>query len=377
MRTITLFPLASILLATVLLPPLASAAPPTMAQLYRQASPAVVLLMSSDGSGMVSTGTGSVIAQDGLILTNNHVIEDERSGNAWPQTIVFLRPAELTGDANVDLALGHPAAVVARDKTLDLAVLRIKGTISGLPTIPVAEPAGVSVGDPLVAIGHPHGGGLWTLTTGTLSAITPNWGAKGRDIYQTDASLNPGNSGGPLLSVDGRMVGVNKAVHRKGPDGLTITGIGFAIQARTVLGWLRLQGIAVVTAGPGVPPALAVAAPEAPPALETPAPAATPAATVPPVVEAAPAAPVAKAQSTRPAETAPSTRAPTAAAPPVAPPKVGPLPPRSYEGPGKQAMYGTPMPSLDLMKVAPSLFERARLDRDRAFQELDATPVDP
>jgi serine protease Do len=321
--------------------------------------------MSGDGT-TVSTGTGTLVSHDGLVLTNNHVIEDERSGDAWGQVIVFYKPAELTGDVDKDLAHGHPGQVVARSKELDLALVRLKGTVSGLPTLPLAEPPGVEVGDPVVAIGHPHGGGLWTLTTGTLSAIRNHW-TKHLDVYQTDAALNPGNSGGPLLTLDGRVIGVNKAVHRNGPQGMAIDGIGFAIQSQQALTWVRAQGVQVATAARAAQ-AVAVAPPVESPRVAAPAPTVAPA---PAPTKVAEPAEVAKEPAPVPAKAAVApVQAPVAQPAKPAPDTAGPRP---YVGPGGQQMYGKPMTTLEMSKVAPSLFERARLDADRAFDELERT----
>ena len=100
------------------------------------------------------------------------------------------------------------------------------------------------IGDRVVAIGHPEQGGLWTLTTGTISAEFENFNAtKGKSVFQTETGLNRGNSGGPLLDTDGRMIGVNTAIARVAPDGLPITSISFSLKSNVAKQWLRDQGV--------------------------------------------------------------------------------------------------------------------------------------
>jgi serine protease Do len=104
-----------------------------------------------------------------------------------------------------------------------------------------------------VAIGHPEQGGLWTLTTGVISAEVDNFnGVKGKHVFQTETGLNRGNSGGPLLDGEGRMIGVNTAIARVASDGLPITSISFSLKSSVATQWLREQGV-VVRAGRGTP----------------------------------------------------------------------------------------------------------------------------
>src|SRR6185436_11955088 len=92
-------------------------------------------------------------------------------------------------------------------KELDLAPLQLEDAHAKMPTIAFADPHLVEVGEEVVAIGHPEGGGLWTLTTGTVSTVIANFeGVKGKDVFQTEASVNRGNSGGPLLDENANMV---------------------------------------------------------------------------------------------------------------------------------------------------------------------------
>lgn len=186
------------------------------------ASPAVVTItVESAGSGgfgpmsMPSTGVGSgfVFDADGLILTNEHVIE----GNG-AITVTFEDSTEL------------PATVVATDTVHDLAVVHIAA--NGLSTIPIGDASGLQVGQLVVAIGSPLGTFSETVTSGILSATgrTIEVGSSFSrqtttmtGLLQTDAAINEGNSGGPLLAADGTVVGVNVAV------ATSAQGIGFAV----------------------------------------------------------------------------------------------------------------------------------------------------
>jgi serine protease Do len=105
----------------------------------------------------------------------------------------------------------------------------------------------------VVAIGHPEQGGLWTLTTGVISAEVDNFnGVKGKQVFQTETGSNRGNSGGPLLDGEGWMIGVNTAIARMASEGLQITSISFALKSSVATQWLREQGVRV-RAGQGTP----------------------------------------------------------------------------------------------------------------------------
>lgn len=173
----------------------------TRIQVYRQASPAVVTIKAGRGSG-----SGSIVRSDGLVLTNEHVVSEARGGQVEVRTSQGNR---------------YPGYVIAVDRRNDLALVRLQ-TNESLPTIPIADRQGVQVGQQVYAIGSPFGLS-GTITTGILSRIDPENG----DL-QTDAALNPGNSGGPLLNSRGELIGVNKAILSR--DG-TNSGIGFATNA--------------------------------------------------------------------------------------------------------------------------------------------------
>jgi serine protease Do len=153
-------------------------------------------------------GSGFIIRKDGVVLTNNHVVEGAK---------------EIT----VTLADGRefPARVMGRDPKTDLAVVKIepKGTI---PVAELGSSEALRVGDWVVAIGNPFGLSN-TVTAGIVSAKGRSIGSGPYDQFiQTDASINPGNSGGPLLNEQGQVVGINSAIYSQTGGSV---GIGFAI----------------------------------------------------------------------------------------------------------------------------------------------------
>jgi len=217
-------------------------------EIYEQTAPAVVMVMGhSDGGRSGSGGTGSIIQADGTILTNAHVVIEERTGKPYPRLSVFLKPARVTGDSKVDLARMFRARIAAFSQPLDLALLKLEGVTEPLPIVSVFESDRSRIGDHVVAIGHPEQGGLWTLTTGVISAEVDNFnGVKGKNVFQTETGLNRGNSGGPLLDGEGHMIGINTAIARVAPDGLPITSISFSLKSSVATQWLRDQHVAVL-----------------------------------------------------------------------------------------------------------------------------------
>ena len=172
-------------------------------EVYRSANPAVVTIKTA-----TSTGSGSIISPEGLVITNEHVIRDAKNG--------LVRIINTEGKT-------YNGQVLTIDRKNDLALIRI-ATSDRFPTIAFADRENILVGQKVFAIGSPFGLS-GTLTTGILSRV-----ATDGDL-QTDARLNPGNSGGPLLNSRGEMIGVNKAI--LSPDGRSNTGIGFATSAPT------------------------------------------------------------------------------------------------------------------------------------------------
>ena len=234
----------------------ASAKELTPREIYEQTSPAVVMVMGHpDQSLKGSGGTGSIIRSDGYVLTNAHVVVDEQTGKPYPRVSVFLKPPRVTGDSKSDLSRMVRGTVVAFSQPLDLALLKVEGVSGPLPVVSLDESDRTRIGDRVVAIGHPEQGGLWTLTTGVISAEVDNFnGVKGKHVFQTETGLNRGNSGGPLLDGEGRMVGVNTAIARVAPDGLPITSISFSLKSSVAKRWLSEQGVGSASAGQVVKP---------------------------------------------------------------------------------------------------------------------------
>lgn len=162
---------------------------------------------------ITSLGSGFIISPDGVVVTNNHVIERADSVE------VVLNTGER-----------FPAAIVGRDPATDLAVLRITAR-RALPHVAFGDSDAARVGDLVLAIGNPFGFG-GTVTLGIVSARNRNIDA-GRydDFIQTDAAINRGNSGGPLFNMDGDVIGVNTAI--VSPTGGSV-GVGFAMPSQLV-----------------------------------------------------------------------------------------------------------------------------------------------
>lgn len=155
-----------------------------------------------------SLGSGVIIdAQKGLVLTNEHVISRASSIS------ITLSDRRTFG---VD--------VVSADPNFDIAVLRVRGA-TNLPQVKLGTSSDLMPGEPVIAIGNPFGLSN-TVTTGVVSALHRSIRAADRtyeDFIQTDAAINPGNSGGALLNIEGKLIGINTAIHSEG------SGIGFAI----------------------------------------------------------------------------------------------------------------------------------------------------
>lgn len=216
-------------------------------QVFQQTSDSVVLIVASTGGGGGSMlGTGSIITQSGIVVTNAHVVVDSGTGRPFSSIRVYTKPDEVTGSLSRDLVNPHEAKVAAYDRDLDLAVLKVKGLSAGQGTITLANDREIMVGEEVVAIGHPEQGGLWTLTYGRISSQIMNQSkVKGKNVFQTDTALNRGNSGGPLLDRRGYMVGVNTNIARRGSGDLAITGVNFALKSSVVNNWLGQQGVKI------------------------------------------------------------------------------------------------------------------------------------
>ena len=164
-----------------------------------------------------SLGSGFIISADGYVVTNNHVVAPG-DRNATIESITVIMPDRTEYDATL----------VGRDAASDIAVLKISAK-KPLPFVKFGDSTGARVGDWVIAIGNPFGLG-GTVTTGILSAIHRNTGQGGAydRFLQTDASINRGNSGGPMFDLNGNVIGINNAIIS--PTGGNV-GIGFAIPA--------------------------------------------------------------------------------------------------------------------------------------------------
>jgi serine protease Do len=234
-------------------------------QIYQERAPATVLVVAArQGSSSSSAGTGSVIGRDGLVATNCHVIWDASTKAPLPVLHVFLKPERLTGDLKKDLSRHFAAEALACDPDLDLALLRMKAPPPDLVLMPLGDPEEIGPGDDTAAIGMPEQGGLWTITTGRIGNEFQDFkGVRGKHVFQTETSLNRGNSGGPLLDIWGRLVGVNTSIARQGEGGLAIVGINFALKASVLRDFASRHQVALAYApagqvrGPGTAVAMA------------------------------------------------------------------------------------------------------------------------
>ncbi|GAA3704901.1 trypsin-like peptidase domain-containing protein [Nonomuraea antimicrobica] len=203
----------------------------TVAEVAAKVQPTVVMIQGQTGEG-----SGVVLSEDGLILTNNHVAVG--AGQGGQMTVKF-------SDGKT-----AKATVVGTDPATDLAVIRAEG-VSGLTKATLGDSDQLKVGDPVLAIGSPLGLD-GSVTAGIISAldrtlnlgsdqrqqIPPGWGQQQEQqsapttiggAIQTDASINPGNSGGALVNAAGELVGINTAIASEAAGG----GVGFAIPVNT------------------------------------------------------------------------------------------------------------------------------------------------
>ncbi|HEY5262430.1 MAG TPA: trypsin-like peptidase domain-containing protein, partial [Solirubrobacteraceae bacterium] len=198
---------------------------PTATQIYQRDSSGVVSIKAITADGQ-DTGTGIVLNDEGLILTNNHVISE---GNS------------LTVSPGKSSNLSRTATVVGADANSDLALIKVNPSGLGLEPLKLVSSSSVEVGDSVYAIGNPYGLNE-TLTKGIISALgreiaAPD-GATIKGAIQTDAALNPGNSGGPLINAEGDVIGVNSQIASDAASSAGSqpgsTGVGFAISSNTV-----------------------------------------------------------------------------------------------------------------------------------------------
>lgn len=189
----------------------------SLQEIYETNIPAVVSISASTGSGS-STGTGVVLSANGYLVTNYHVIRQALAIN-----VTLTDERELR------------ATLVGEDPVSDLAVLRVDA--EDLTPAQFGDSDGVRVGDSVVAIGDPLGVELrGTMTDGIVSAISRDVQVDGRvmNLIQTNAALNSGNSGGPLINRFGQVIGINTMKIGTLADSSGVEGLGFAIPSATV-----------------------------------------------------------------------------------------------------------------------------------------------
>src|SRR6516164_5312544 len=208
-------------------------------QIYSRDSAGVVAIMARSGQG-ADEGTGIVLDEHGLILTNDHVV---------------------AGDTSIQISVGTGSSKATREAKLvgeeanhDLALIQVNPSGLGLKALTIARSDSVHVGDPVYAIGSPYGLEE-TLTKGIVSAVDREIQAPNRSqitgVLQTDAALNPGNSGGPLINSEGKVIGVNSQIasDQSSVQGAQpgSTGVGFAISSATIN-----QAVQKIRSGNGV-----------------------------------------------------------------------------------------------------------------------------
>lgn len=184
----------------------------SLREIYEKALPSVVSITSTLRAGS-GTGTGIIMSEDGYIITNEHVVNGA------------VAIEVLTSDDQ-----SFSASLVGSDSTSDLAVLRIEA--EGLRAAEFGSSDQLAVGDAVVAIGDPLGRKLrGTMTDGIISAINRDLTVNGRNmtLIQTNAALNNGNSGGPLINAYGQVIGINTMKLSSYYTSATVEGLGFAI----------------------------------------------------------------------------------------------------------------------------------------------------
>ena len=205
-------------------------------QIYQNLSGGVVMIQSDFGSAGTdifgnpqsgqALGTGFVVDQQGYILTNAHVVQ-EQGQNASAVTVVFNK-----GGTKTQSVKGE---IVGIDTGGDVAVIKVDPNGVDLKPLPIGDSAAVAVGEPVVAIGNPLGYDF-SITSGIVSAVGRSLQApNGQTIpngIQTDAAINPGNSGGPLIDSTGHVIGINEQIASQSGGN---QGLGFAVPINSAM----------------------------------------------------------------------------------------------------------------------------------------------
>ncbi len=201
----------------------------TVTQVVEKVGPAVVTVVG-EAAGQITffgysgdqqvSGSGVIITKDGYVITNNHVVE-----GAENITVILNDGTELS------------ANVVNTDSFADLAVLKVEGDMPGVAVLGNSD--NLKPGETVVAIGSPLGEFRNSVTVGVVSALdrsletSDNYAME--NLIQTDAAINSGNSGGPLVNLAGEVVGINSAVVRGSGTSAVAEGLGFSIPSNTVV----------------------------------------------------------------------------------------------------------------------------------------------
>lgn len=188
----------------------------------RRVEPAVVTVVTNDSGGSAfgrtiqASGSGVVISQDGHIITNNHVVEGAN-------TVAVIYSDGTRAEATI----------VGTDPLTDIAVLKVNGQVPAF--VPFGDSSALQLGEWVIAIGSPLGNYRGSVTVGVVSGLNRKVdGTAQEDLVQTDAAINHGNSGGPLINLSGQIVGINTLVVRDSVGGAPAEGLGFAVPSNTV-----------------------------------------------------------------------------------------------------------------------------------------------
>ena len=207
--------------------PSSPAGPANASGIAQSIDPAVVDINGTLSGGGQVAGTGMILTSSGIVLTNNHVIEDTTS---------LSLQVDGTGTT-------YSATVLGTDATDDIALLQMNGA-SHLATVPLGDSSSVAIGDSVVAIGNALGaGGAPAVTTGSVTALnqTITAGDSGAatetlsGMIQMDAFIQPGDSGGPLVNANGRVVGIDAAAQSSGRFGGQGSNVGYAIPINSAM----------------------------------------------------------------------------------------------------------------------------------------------
>jgi S1-C subfamily serine protease len=205
-------------------------------KLYAERVPGVVTVLVTSAGGVIANGAGFVVDPvKGLIITNSHVVTNSSEKGITPQKVqefatVYIQRAD---------GAREPATILGYDLFDDIAVLHYDPRGLRLPGVPLGHSASVRVGDPVAAIGAPWGQ-VESLSVGVVSQVGTQIIApatvcfRTTDAIQTDAAVNPGNSGGPLFNTAGQVIGVTSQIDAGNSDDIAGSGVAFAVPVDAV-----------------------------------------------------------------------------------------------------------------------------------------------